>query len=55
VVEQSFAPSRILINGIEVDECERVPQTYRCGGLGIDAVRFNAMLDQQENVVEIFL
>jgi cellobiose phosphorylase len=55
VVEHSFAPNRILVNGLPVEDCVRVPQAYRSGGLGIEAVRFNALLDQQENVVEIFL
>lgn len=55
VVEHSFAPNRILVNGLPVEDCVRMPQAYRSGGLGIDAVRFNTLLDQQENVVEIFL
>jgi CRISPR-associated protein Csx3 len=55
VVEQSFSPTRILVNGLSVDDCVLLPQAYRSGGLSIDAMRFNAMLDQQENVVEIFL
>ncbi|HEY6132216.1 MAG TPA: hypothetical protein VIV27_09360, partial [Halioglobus sp.] len=55
VVEQSFAPARIVVNGSSVDGCDRLEQPYRNGGLGIDASRFNSMLSQPDNVVEIFL
>lgn len=55
IIEQSFAPRRILVNGIPLVDCQRTQQPYREGGLAVDAGRFNAMLGAQDNVVNIFL
>jgi cellobiose phosphorylase len=55
VTKRSFDPSHMLVNNAPVEDCQRMQQSYRGGGLSIDAARFGALLDQEENVVEIYL
>jgi cellobiose phosphorylase len=55
VIEQSFAPHSVVVNGVALVDCQRVPHPYRKGGLAVDAVRFDATLDASENTVEIHL
>ncbi len=55
VKKQSFAPERVLVNGATQAVWRRTLQTYRVGGLAIDTAQFNAMLNRDDNTVEIFL
>lgn len=55
IISQSFAPYRIVVNGLLLEDFERVHQPYRAGGLAVDAEQFDAMLDATENTVEIYL
>jgi cellobiose phosphorylase len=52
---QSYAPTRLLVNGVVVNDTQRLEHPYRKGGLGIDAARFNGLLNQAVNVVDIHL
>ena len=55
VTQQSFGPTRVLVNGAPMDDWQRMKQPYRHGGLGIDATLINARLNQEQNVVEVYL
>jgi cellobiose phosphorylase len=55
VKKRSFAPDRVLVNGVTKAIWRRRLQTYRVGGLAIDAAQFDALLDRRENTVEIYL
>lgn len=55
LIKQSFAPRRIVVNGVALDDCHRLQQPYREGGLEFAAARFNAMLNREDNAVEIHL
>ncbi len=55
VTKQSFDPYRVLVNNAPVEDCQRLQQAYRGGGLSVDATRFGALLDREENIVEIYL
>ncbi len=55
VIKQSFAPYRMVVNGVSVDGCQQAQQAYRKGGLALNAALFDAMLDREESVVEIYL
>lgn len=54
VKENCFNPKNLLINGKSI-QFTIEENKYRSGGAVISAVQFKAMLDQPENVVEIFL
>jgi len=53
--QQSFAPYRVVVNGVPVENTRRLHHPYREGGLVVDLARFNALLQQERNVVEIHL
>ena len=55
VTRQTFAPHRIVVNGVTLPKCQRMLQPYREGGLGVDAALFDALLDAEDNAVEIHL
>lgn len=55
VKKQAFSPERVLVNGATKAVWRRMQQTYRTGGLAIDAVLFDAMLNREENIVDIYL
>ena len=56
VKKQPFAPERVLVNGAAKEASwQRVQQAYRAGGLAIDSVQFNALLNREENTVDIYL
>jgi len=55
VIDNAFAPRRILVNGKPLLDVRRAQQPYREGGLAVDAGQFNAMLDARENAVDIYL
>ncbi len=55
VKKQSFDPAIVLVNGVPVENFQRLGNPYRAGGLSIPADTFNLMLTQKENTVEIQL
>jgi CRISPR-associated protein Csx3 len=55
VEDRAHTPVRVRINGVDADDGEYTENPYRTGGWSIDAARLDAMLSEEENIVEVFL
>lgn len=55
VARRVFSPERIVVNGREVGEARYGENPYRRGGFLVRKTTFDAMLDRDENSVEIYL
>jgi cellobiose phosphorylase len=55
VEHNSFNPTKVVVNGVEITDVQQLKNPYRDGGLSIDADVFSTMLSEKENIVEIHL
>jgi CRISPR-associated protein Csx3 len=55
VERHTFAPARVLVNGVELTEFRLLENPYRTGGYSIAKEHFLSKLTEEENTVEIHL
>ena len=55
VENATHAPRKIVVNGVRITAFQTLENPYRAGGLSLDGDPFNALLNTEENTVEIYI